>query len=85
MLVIRAGNHKMLVRIANREDIDLTASQSDLGLLYLSTPFGRQLVFEILEHLPYSTHGCITHTLSWWVKILFLCVTRFGYTVYMIR
>ena len=34
MLVIRAGIHKMLVRIANREYSDQTASsdQSDLGL-----------------------------------------------------
>ena len=34
----------MLVRIANREDIDQTAS--DLGLYCLSRP----LVFKILEH-----------------------------------
>ena len=27
MLVIRAGTHKMLFRIANREDFDQTASQ----------------------------------------------------------
>ena len=32
MLVINAGIHKMLVRIANRED-------PDLGLLSLSRPF----------------------------------------------
>ena len=38
----------MLVRKANRED----PSQSDLGLRCLSRFFGRQLVFEILEHLP---------------------------------
>ena len=46
MLVFRAGNHKMLVRIANRKDPDQTAVC--LGL------FSRQLVFEILEHLPYK-------------------------------
>ena len=28
-----------------------TASKSDLGLLFLSSPFGSQLVFRILEHL----------------------------------
>ena len=31
-----AGIHKMLVRIANREDLK---KQSDLGLHYLSRPF----------------------------------------------
>ena len=36
MLVIRAGYHKMLVRIANREDTD---RQSDLDLHCLSWPF----------------------------------------------
>ena len=38
MMVIRAGIHKMLVRIANREDPDQTASQSDLHLGCLSMP-----------------------------------------------
>ena len=51
MLVIRTGFHKMLVRIANRQDPDQTASVWDcvvcLGV------FGRQLVFKISEHLPY--------------------------------
>ena len=32
MLVIRAGLHKMLVRIANSEEPDETASSEDLGL-----------------------------------------------------
>ena len=35
MLVIRAGTHKILVRIANREDSD-QKKQSDLGLHCLS-------------------------------------------------
>ena len=35
MLVMKAGMHTMLVRIANREDPDQTAS-SDLGLPFLS-------------------------------------------------
>ena len=41
MLVMRAGNHKMRIRIANREDTDQTASleQSDLGLHCFSMPF----------------------------------------------
>ena len=41
MLVSRAGNRKMLIRIANKEDPDLTAAlkkQSDLGLCCLSRP-----------------------------------------------
>ena len=37
MLVFSAGIHKMLVRIANREDPD----KSDLGLCCLSWPFGQ--------------------------------------------
>ena len=42
----------MLVRITNREESDLK-KQSDLSLPCLSRPLCRQLVFEILEHLPY--------------------------------
>ena len=49
-LVIMAGIHKMLVRLANREDPD--QKQSDLGLHCLSRPFCRTLVLEILENLP---------------------------------
>ena len=40
MMVFRAGTHKMLFIIANREDPDQTA---------LSMPFDREVVFEILE------------------------------------
>ena len=45
MLVVMAKIHKILVRIANREDPDQTASSetSGLGLLF----FPSQLVFEI--------------------------------------
>ena len=40
MLIIRAEIHKMLVRIANREDPDQTlVKQSDLGLGFLYRPF----------------------------------------------
>ena len=41
MLVIRAGIHKMLVRIANRKTLIrlLSQKQSDLGLHCLSMPF----------------------------------------------
>ena len=42
-----AGIHKMLYRIANREDPDQTAYAVCLVL------FGRQLVFHVLGHLPY--------------------------------
>ena len=62
MLLIKTGTHKVLVRIANGEDPDQTASseavwsvkkQSDLGLPCLSKPLSLQLVFEILNYLPY--------------------------------
>ena len=52
----------MLVRIANREDPDQTAS-SDQPCL--SRPFGMQLLFEILEHLPY----CVRMVLVLWYAI----------------
>ena len=41
MLVIRDGIHKMLVRIANREDLDQTATSdtADFGLHCLSRHF----------------------------------------------
>ena len=44
----------MLIRIANREDSDQTASSEavDLGLPFLSRPFWQAIiVFKILEHL----------------------------------
>ena len=47
MLIIGAGIHKILVRIANREEPD--QKQSDLFLHCLAG----NLVFEILEDLPY--------------------------------
>ena len=51
---IRAGIHKMLVRIANREDPDQTASSEAVGsgpALFCLGFFGRQLILQILEHL----------------------------------
>ena len=42
----------MPVTIVNREDPD--QMQFDLGLGCLFGLFGRKLVFEILEHLPYA-------------------------------
>ena len=42
----------MHVRTANREDIG-QKKQSDLGLPCLSRPFCSQLVFEILDNIPY--------------------------------
>ena len=49
MLVFRAGIHKMLARIVNRED-----PESGLDLCCLSRPFCQNttVVLEILEHLP---------------------------------
>ena len=52
MFVFRAGIHKVLVRIANREDPDQMKKQSDLGLRSLSRPFWLATSVEILEHLP---------------------------------
>ena len=56
MLLFRAGDHKLFVRIANREDPDQTVlkKQSDLGLHCLSRPFCRQIMFEIIECLLLS-------------------------------
>ena len=42
----------MLVRIANREDPDQTAS--DLALGCLSCPFGQETSVQILENLLYN-------------------------------
>ena len=52
MLVIRAGIHKMYVRVATGKTLIrlLLQKQSDLGLHCLSRSFCSQLVFEILEH-----------------------------------
>ena len=60
MLVIKPEIHKLLVRIANREDLIqlLLQKQFDLGLCCFSRLFGRQLVFKILEHLPYLKKSC---------------------------
>ena len=49
ILVIRAGIHKMLVRIANRKDPDQTASFEDEAVLswsalFVYAFFGRELV-----------------------------------------
>ena len=52
MVKIRAGIHKMLVRIANREDPDQTLIWVCTVSLGIS---GMQLVFAILEHLLKST------------------------------
>ena len=50
MLVMKAGMHTMLVRIANREDPDRSS------LIWVCTvclgSFGRKLVFKNLKHLP---------------------------------
>ena len=50
ILVIRAGIHKMLVRIANRVDPDQTTSSEAVrsgSALFVKALFGRQLVFQI--------------------------------------
>ena len=51
MLIIRAGIHKMLVRIGQ-----LLQKQSEFGLhCNVYAFYNRRLVFETLEHLLYST------------------------------
>ena len=50
----------MLVRIANRGDPDQTTSSKAVlsgSALFVYSFFGRELMFEILEHLPYSFSG----------------------------
>ena len=48
-LVSRAGIHTVLVRIANREDPDKTASPTDLGLFCLSRPFWQATSVQIFR------------------------------------
>ena len=65
MLVFRAGIQIMLVRIADREDPDQTAS-GWVCFVCLGR-FGRQLVFEIVEHKPYilgPLHQMVTGLLT---------------------
>ena len=50
MLVIRSGSHKVLVWSLNYKQ---RRPRSNL-FSYLSKPFGKQLVFEICEHVLYS-------------------------------
>ena len=50
-MVFKADNNKMLVTIANREDPDQTLICLCAVCLCL---FGREVVFKILDHLPYS-------------------------------
>ena len=57
MLVLRTGTHEMLVRIANREGPDQTASLEavrSVPALFVPAFFGRQLMFETLEHFLYT-------------------------------
>ena len=61
MLIFRAGICKMLVRIANREDLVSDCFWRSRMIWVLAVCLGlfsRQLVFKILEHLPYVyLHG----------------------------
>ena len=55
LLVIRAGKHKMLVRIANREDLNQTA----LVLHCLSRPFWLVISFQnFRKYTVFSTQFC---------------------------
>ena len=54
MLVIKVGIHKMIVRIANREDSEKTSSSEAVwsgSALFFKVFFSRQMQFEISEHL----------------------------------
>ena len=56
MLDIRTGINKNVVRIANREEPDQTASSETVwsgSALFVQAFFDRHLVFEILEHQLY--------------------------------
>ena len=79
MLFFRTESHKMLVRIANREDPDQTA-------IWVCTVcpclFGRQLVFKILEQLPTGVQNFRTITnidpnAYWVAKLYFLYIHDF--------
>ena len=76
MLVLRAGIHKMLVRIANREDPDQTAEQSDLGLPCLSRHFGRKILFEILEKITVAYFEIPLIIQQNIYRYCYLCVTE---------
>ena len=54
IMVIKAGLHKLLDRIATGKTLIrlLIQKQSDLVLPFLYRHFCRQLVFKVLEHLP---------------------------------
>ena len=64
MFVIRARIHKTLVRIANREDRDQTASKRS-SLIRVCTVvlghLGKQLAFRILEHLLKTINYCVAY------------------------
>ena len=55
-LFFRAGIPKILVKLANREYPDQTASSEAVCFFFLGL-FGGQVVFEIFEHLPYNWAG----------------------------
>ena len=56
MLVISAQIHKMIVRIANREDFEQTVSSESVwsSLCSLPRPFWQATCVQILEHLRYT-------------------------------
>ena len=80
MLVIKAEILQMHVRVANREDSDQTASEEAVRSgstwivrqLVLKSFFGKQLVFKILEHLPYAfliiflSEYVVHKPIMWW-------------------
>ena len=55
--VIRAGIHKMLVRIANREDPDQTASDRSLPCLSMATSVRNVKTFTVLPYFQGSNQS----------------------------
>ena len=74
ILVMRAVIHKMLVRRANREYPDQTASASDLGLRCLSRPFWPTnfRMFTICVATGNFAHNLTLKHLSFYLLVTFL-------------
>ena len=64
MFVFRAEIQRLCVRIANREDPDQTANLEAVwsgSAVFVYAFFGRQLVFEVFEHLLYLLELNMSH------------------------
>ena len=75
IMVIKAGIHKILVRITNREDPDQTVSSEAVwseSALFVQAFLDSNPVFEILEHLLYIwyKHESSRHIHVWVCEII---------------